>query len=580
MAEVKYDPILGKLREKDGNGGGGGTGGDLPPDNETITVTPNDTIQAIAVRDSNNNAARRIWTGTYEQYTAQNKAASDDICIVTDDDPTGAAFVQQSEKGAANGVAALDANGKLVFSQMPTLMLDSAPTSSTAGHLTQQAFVESTGKCYQLIGIDDTDPQDVVYTWAECINSSNLPTIPPATLILNAAPTTSTVGILGQPALDTTTQKTYKCTAVTNTGTEAEPVWSYTWTDDVNAKGGTFAARTGVSGSGGFFVGGGDPGSGGISIGSGVCTNWYGIAGHVCSAHGYSIAFGQNVHNSGKGAAFGKFSTLFKAYNSSDSVFLLNIGNGNDSLNRRNALELSVDRNNLYIVGGFQQESRVIPNATTAYTLEEGVQQHTPDAASTYTLPMSIDALITEGYYFTRNAAGDGTGYYAWKDGTMNRYTASPKPVAGTDKAYTNTALTANAKDITFVYNRTHECILDVLFTGYSRSTSDDGTGYYAWKDTKGNLLYTATDAPTAGTTEAYTDTALSTSAGVIALYDSASSSIAMVGTYSFEDSSGNTITPLSTPTIKPGTIISFLCEWSSLDESWTIMPLVTKEGL
>ena len=43
---------------------------------------------------------------------------------------------------------------------------------------------------------------------------------------------------------------------------------------------------------------------------------------------------------------------------------------------------------------------------------------------------------------------------------------------------------------------------------------------------------------------------------------------------YSFEDSSGNPVAPLSTPTVEDGTVISFLCRHEPLLERWAIMPV------
>ena len=43
---------------------------------------------------------------------------------------------------------------------------------------------------------------------------------------------------------------------------------------------------------------------------------------------------------------------------------------------------------------------------------------------------------------------------------------------------------------------------------------------------------------------------------------------------YSFEDSSGNSVTPLSVPSVENGTVISFLCRYEPLMEQWVIMPV------
>ena len=102
---------------------------------------------------------------------------------------------------------------------------------------------------------------------------------------------------------------------------------------------------------------------------------------------------------------------------------------------------------------GIQQVISVIPAATTACALSEGVYSHIPDSAPTYTLPAVADT------------------------------------------------------------GRTHEIVLNVRFGGSALS-------------------------------------------------------------YSFEDTSGNSVTPLSTPSVEDGTVISFLCRHEPLLEQWAIMPV------
>lgn len=169
---------------------------------------------------------------------------------------------------------------------------------------------------------------------------------------------------------------------------------------------------------------------------------------------------------------------------------------------------------NLYLKGSYQQGITVIPSATTAYTLAEGHSQHSPSAASVYTLPSIPQRIIADGRYFTRNPSADGTGYYGWLSGTTNRYTASATPSVG-DNTYTNTALTSGAKAVTAIDNSTHECILTVRFS-------------------------------------------------------------ASVLTYAFEDSEGNTLTPLPLAgTIADGSVVCFRCTWEALLNSWVIMPVM-----
>lgn len=47
------------------------------------------------------------------------------------------------------------------------------------------------------------------------------------------------------------------------------------------------------------------------------------------------------------------------------------------------------------------------------------------------------------------------------------------------------------------------------------------------------------------------------------------------VQTCTFQDSSGNTVTPLSTPHIGAGTVVSYLCRYESLLDRWCVMPVV-----
>lgn len=180
--------------------------------------------------------------------------------------------------------------------------------------------------------------------------------------------------------------------------------------------------------------------------------------------------------------------------------------------------------NNLdYAVRSVLPNVTVIPSATTEYSLVDAsattnnhsmTYSHVPSAASTYALP-SVSAATT-----------------------------------------------------------VHEVVLTILFRGYYRSSTDDSGSAYAWKATDGTLLYTDTTTITEGTTVAYSDTALTESAGTISLYDSVKTAFAMVGSYSFEDAAGNDIEPLSTPTIEVGSAVTFLCRWEALLGAWVIMPI------
>ncbi len=62
-----------------------------------------------------------------------------------------------------------------------TLILDSAPTTSTEGKVSQRALVTTTGDTYICAAIDDTDPTAVKYTWKQVANESDLDGKIPAT---------------------------------------------------------------------------------------------------------------------------------------------------------------------------------------------------------------------------------------------------------------------------------------------------------------------------------------------------------------------------------------------------------------
>jgi hypothetical protein len=280
---------------------------------------------------------------------------------------------------------------------VPPLQLDSPPTTSTVGSVGQLATwhdsENNTDHLYHLVFISTSDSA-TLYHWEECVLVSmgnvaggypvldangkvaeaQLPLFSnaPEPIIATTAPTTSTVGVLGQLYVNTTTSKTYHCTAITNTGTESEPVWSYTWTDDINAKGGTLqGALKYITGT--WQVG----------------LQQYAI---VCCASPNNITTGSIIsgyHPTGTQA----YQIVCGQYNTSEAGAFI-VGNGTTAQQTSNALVLK-NNGNLYIAGGHQQGITVIPAATTAYTLVEGVQSHTPEAASVYTLPAITGATRT-----------------------------------------------------------------------------------------------------------------------------------------------------------------------------------------
>lgn len=528
--------------------------------------------QSISFEDSNNQTISPSFTPTISagdvycfkcEYSILKNAWQIIPCKqgATSDD-----YVMQSEVGVAGGVASLGSNGKVLTTELPVsptygttilqgvLAINPAGTSEINGRSGGFRAITA-GTLNQSVTAALTDAHKISLTDAQKASAQD--TLGAyGTLHLDAAPTTSTVGAFGQRAIVDSTGKAYTCTAVTNTGTEAEPAYSYTWTDDINAKGGTFDGSVRIAGD--LIIGtstasvSGTGNDNGLYIGNHGQTPKSSIACgvYLYNYHSQSIAIGSG-------------------YVSKNIVLYLK-GTGGGWLFEGD------DTGNFLVSGSYQNVITTIPSGSSEYHLTEGNSQHVPNASPTYILPFTtrivVESANYQRNYYDRVPSLDGSGYYAWAiPGTNDtRYTATATPAVG-DNTYTNTALTSGAKTVKELDNRTHEITLEVLFAAYTRYTDGDSGSAYAWKYGS-SILYTNTATPTAGTTVAYSDTALETSAGTIALYDSTSNAISMVGSYTFEDAAGNEITPKPlVGTIKPGCVVQFLCEWDSLTSQWVI---------
>ena len=527
-------------------------------------------------------------------------------------------YVMQSQVGAANGVAGLNSNsvvpdenlntagvakkgcimlytnggldmdnGRLVVRPSPYSAIDSRTTGLSSLTNASRAALVPNNLNYAVTAAL-TDANKIQLTDAQKAYAQD--TIGAfGTLHLDAAPTTSTVGAFGQRAIVDSTGKAYTCMAVTNTGTEESPVWSYTWKEDINEAGGTIRGNISMPVNATYFALGDTPTVlGGASyphrfIVVGTGQNIGNSTTLISVGEGNSSSNAQDIlmvgDHVGVGYGFPKGAAGYGKYNLSVGDAYRVVGKGANNA-RRNIEELS-GNGDLFIYGEYQQEEREIPSATSYYAFSAlGRFRHSPASAPIYAFPAVQNVVVIGdlGRYFTRKPSDDGDGYYAWESkyytsGLM--YSASPSPAVGS-KLYSNTALTSGARSVTAIDNRTHHVTLNVYFRGYARSTDDDGNGYYAWKDGAA-LLYTDTATPTATETVVYSDTALTTSVGTVALYES--NSIALAASASFEDAAGNDIVPRSTPTIKPGTVVQYLCEWEPCTSQWVIMPIPMVDG-
>lgn len=258
--------------------------------------------------------------------------------------------------------------------------------------------------------IDITPAEDAVARSGVAANAAAISVLQTstATLQLDSAPTTSTVGAFGQHAIDTTTGKEYTCTAVTVDNTDPQnPVTTYTWVDDINEKGGT------LSGTLLYTTGTWTTGINQYSLQAGAA---------LSTVKNGSIQVGYHTRGTRN------YQIVGGEYNTNEAGLLI-IGNGDSSnISGSNALLLT-SRGDLYIAGGHQQGITAIPAATTAYTLAEGQQSHIPSSASTYILPAVADATRTHECILTvRFSASVLT--YAFEDSDGNAIT--PLPLSGT----------------------------------------------------------------------------------------------------------------------------------------------------
>ena len=281
-------------------------------------------------------------------------------------------FVMRGEVGAANGVAGLDENARVTPRQLPlsttttlgAVMVDSGHGTRMVNNWISTQFASISDIASRSNQYRPIVPTSINATVTAALTDANHITLNdeqkataqevfgvPAPLLGTTAPTTSTVGVIGQLYVDTVTSKTYHCTAIANTGTESEPVMEYTWTDDVNANGGIFRGGIQVNNSnnyantriraqghidGGFQCNAGQSAYGAIAIG------YYATA---LSDHG-AASFGV-----GTNAAYQSQLVTGKYTVDKDAARLT--GNGVNGNNRRNIEELSWD-GDLYIAGGHQ----------------------------------------------------------------------------------------------------------------------------------------------------------------------------------------------------------------------------------
>ena len=332
------------------------------------------TVQTYAFVDSESTAVTPVFSPTIEAgdiYTFKMEYSSVlSRWIVFPEKHGEEQYIALSQKGANNGVATLGNDGKVPSTQLP-------PISSVPDPIT--ALVD---------------------------------------------PTNTTVGVPGQLYLNTYADKAFVCSGSYNAGTAQSPSLRYSWMPIVAGSGGSVWKNVIISQQDNntvdtsskpvLIVGNSNTQSQALAsaivghdITQNVCNQSAAVGQHITqNGCGDSLAIGVYIsqrvceavlmsgiyltsYGSGEsGAAY------FGLYNTPVPNVLRVTGNGSSDSARKNIEELSTS-GDLYITGGYRQAITVIPAATSAYSLAEGVFTHAPSTAPTYTLPAITDTTRT-----------------------------------------------------------------------------------------------------------------------------------------------------------------------------------------
>ena len=445
------------------------------------------TVQTYAFEDSEGNALLPLFTPSISQgdvYAFKceySVVQSKWLIYPVKEGGVGDDYVMRSQVGAANGVAGLDSGGKVPSGELPY----GGTTDATAGAVWTTGgwglSIDGNGRIHTYPSTTSeistrtpthkpivpatlnyavtaalTDAHKIQLTDVQKASAQDTLGVGPAPLILTTAPTTSTVGAVGQLAVNTSTSKTYHCTAVNVDDTDPENVvTTYTWVMDVNST--LIGVANGVAelNSSGKVPSECIPKATGSNIGGVRIDGNYGVA--IGSASIITISRAEN-----------------------------------NTIDYRSSIWQPVVASKLeYAVRSVLPNITTIPSSTTSYNLLDAsamtnqhsmCYEHIPAEASIYVLPDIITRVVSEDKYFNRNPATDGVGYYGWISksggGTTNRYTTSATPAVG-DYMYTYTALTG-AHAITAIDKCAHDIILLVSFAN---------TQSIAFEDSQGNTI-------------------------------------------------------------------------------------------
>lgn len=311
--------------------------------------------------------------------------------------------------------------------------------SGSYNDLTNKPTIPSTASDVNAIPVTEKGTNNGVATLGSDgkVPAAQLPESGSAVLTGTTNPATTTVGELGQFYLNTETPSLFANLRVFNSGTEQDPDLRYVWGKVHTGREVTVGRYIAICDEGLNTIGANSirvlavgysinvaAAEDSIACGSRITQQ---ASTHSSVAIGdtitqssiqQSIAIGQNITQSylngsiaageniiqesgsdmiavGLGLTTNtSYAAYFGKYNAPSSGSLRVTGNGTSDSNRKNIEELS-STGDLYITGGYRQAITVIPAATSAYSLAEGVFTHAPSTAPTYTLPAITDTTRT-----------------------------------------------------------------------------------------------------------------------------------------------------------------------------------------
>lgn len=130
---------------------------------------------------------------------------------------------------------------------------------------------------------------------------------------------------------------------------------------------------------------------------------------------------------------------------------------------------------------------------------------------------------------------------------------------------------------------RTREIAVETWYRAYTRLPTSDTETAFAWRGesrgtTPGPIVYTDTATVVPTETLVYPDATLEqgTEIGTVRLYEESTGLMSMAGSVLFRSNNAH-ITPLREVTIRPGSVVLWLCRYINASMTWSVLPILLK---